>query len=123
MPPNYRKYQEASQLTRYPGFLLFSEYSERFTPVTIRMLSLPQSTRPVSISLVRSHGFILDGSRPDYLRNSGLGWEEVVLEIKARIMKDTQLTCSIGIAPNKILAKLCTEVNKPNGYYRLPPTK
>jgi nucleotidyltransferase/DNA polymerase involved in DNA repair len=66
---------------------------------------------------------LLNLTRVEYLKNTGESWEEVVLEIKARILQETRLTCSIGIAPNKILAKLGTEVNKPNGYYRIPPTR
>jgi DNA polymerase kappa len=33
------------------------------------------------------------------------------------------LTASAGIACNKMLAKICTDVNKPNGQFYLPPDK
>jgi DNA polymerase-4 len=35
--------------------------------------------------------------------------------IQRRIFETTRLTCSIGVAPNKLLAKLASEFNKPNG--------
>lgn len=35
--------------------------------------------------------------------------------IQKSIFEDTGLTCSIGIAPNKLLAKMASELNKPNG--------
>ncbi|CDW81824.1 dna polymerase iv kappa [Stylonychia lemnae] len=62
-----------------------------------------------------------------YLMNHGLGTEEekrqVALEIRTRINEATQLTCSAGIACNKMLAKICTDMNKPNGQYYLQPDK
>jgi DNA polymerase-4 len=39
----------------------------------------------------------------------------VALEIKRRIRAATGLTCSIGIAPNKLLAKLASDMDKPDG--------
>jgi len=35
--------------------------------------------------------------------------------IQKAIFEQTRLTCSIGIAPNKLLAKMASEFNKPNG--------
>ncbi len=40
-------------------------------------------------------------------------------EIKKKIYDVTKLTCSIGIAPNKTLAKICSDYNKPDGLYYL----
>ncbi|EFJ44099.1 hypothetical protein VOLCADRAFT_118878, partial [Volvox carteri f. nagariensis] len=33
------------------------------------------------------------------------------------------LTCSCGVAPNKMLAKICSDINKPDGQYVLPPRR
>ena len=41
--------------------------------------------------------------------------EEIAMEIKEGIMKAAGLTCSIGIAPNKLLAKMASEMQKPDG--------
>lgn len=45
--------------------------------------------------------------------------EEAALKIKDRIKKDTGLTISIGIASNSYLAKICSEVRKPDGLFRI----
>jgi DNA polymerase-4 len=43
------------------------------------------------------------------------GGRVIALDIQQRIFAVTGLTCSIGVAPNKLLAKLASEFNKPNG--------
>lgn len=35
--------------------------------------------------------------------------------IKQAVLDATGLTCSIGISPNKLLAKICSDLDKPNG--------
>lgn len=41
--------------------------------------------------------------------------EIIVEKIKTGIYEKPGLTCSIGIAPNKLLAKIASDVQKPNG--------
>ena len=41
--------------------------------------------------------------------------EEIAKEIKKRIKEETDLNCSIGIAPNKLLAKIASDLDKPDG--------
>ncbi len=43
------------------------------------------------------------------------GGRQLVRTIQQRIFEVTGLTCSIGVAPNKLLAKLASEFEKPNG--------
>lgn len=47
--------------------------------------------------------------------------EEIAREIKEAIKAGTGLTCSIGIAPNKLLAKISSELQKPDGLTILTP--
>nr|XP_046206962.1 DNA polymerase kappa-like isoform X3 [Oncorhynchus gorbuscha] len=49
--------------------------------------------------------------------------EEAVREMRFRIEQKTSLTASAGIAPNMMLAKVCSDKNKPNGQYRLPSNR
>ncbi len=39
----------------------------------------------------------------------------LALRIKQAVRDTTGLSCSIGIAPNKLLAKICSELDKPDG--------
>lgn len=48
---------------------------------------------------------------------------DVCQEIKARIRTSFSLTCSIGIAPNKFLAKIASDWNKPDGLFHILPTQ
>lgn len=43
------------------------------------------------------------------------GGRVLAQRIQASIFEVTGLTCSIGVAPNKLLAKMASEFNKPNG--------
>ncbi|CAG9535391.1 unnamed protein product [Cercopithifilaria johnstoni] len=49
----------------------------------------------------------------------GVNVDEVVREMRFRVEQAVGLTCSAGIAPNSLLAKVCSDINKPNGQYRL----
>jgi DNA polymerase-4 len=41
--------------------------------------------------------------------------EETARAVKRRVMEATGLTCSVGIAPNKLLAKIASDLQKPDG--------
>lgn len=53
----------------------------------------------------------------------GLSVEDAVLELRSRIEQRTHLTASAGIAPNTMLAKVCSDKKKPNGQYLIKPDK
>jgi DNA polymerase-4 len=46
---------------------------------------------------------------------------EVARQVKARIHSDTGLVASVGVAPNKFLAKLASDHGKPDGYVVVSP--
>ena len=47
--------------------------------------------------------------------------ENLARRLKTSILDDTGLTCSVGIAPNKFLAKIASDWNKPDGLTVIRP--
>jgi len=94
LPPNGRRYAEVSAQ-------LF-KILERFTPLV----------EPLSID----EGF-LDVTAARRLFGTG---REIALKIKAAIRAETGLTATVGVAPNKFLAKLASSMNKPDGLTVVP---
>jgi DNA polymerase-4 len=48
---------------------------------------------------------------------------EIALAIKERIRIETRLTCSVGIAPVRFLAKIASDMNKPDGLTMIQPER
>ncbi len=46
----------------------------------------------------------------------------IAFDIKQQILIRTQLTASVGVAPNKLVAKIASELRKPNGLVVLTPS-
>ncbi|XP_031216196.1 DNA polymerase kappa isoform X2 [Mastomys coucha] len=113
---NHRKIdtpgQEANELTEYEGSispLLFED-------------SPPDLQPQGSPFLLNSE----EQNNPQIAPNRvvfGTSAEEVVKEIRFRIEQKTTLTASAGIAPNTMLAKVCSDKNKPNGQYQILPSR
>ncbi len=87
--PRMQKYQEVSRRV----FAVFRE----FTPL-VEGLSLDEAFLDVTASLAL-HGDAVVIART----------------IKARIHAITQLTASVGVAPNKLIAKIASDLAKPDG--------
>ncbi len=91
--PRMARYQEVSAQV----FAIFHE----FTPL-VEGLSLDEA--------------FLDVSASQRLLGDGVA---IATDIRRRIRERTQLTASVGIAPNKLLAKIASDLNKPDGLCRI----
>jgi len=49
--------------------------------------------------------------------------EKVAIEIKQVVRKETGLTVSAGVAPSKFVAKIASDIDKPDGLTVVPPDK
>lgn len=47
--------------------------------------------------------------------------EQIARDLKQKILEQEQITCTIGVAPNKLLAKIASDRNKPNGLTAVRP--
>lgn len=62
----------------------------------------------------------LDEAYLDVSASERYAWE-IAKEIRSRILEETGLTASAGIAPNKMLAKIASDWRKPNGQFAILP--
>tara|TARA_B100000965_G_scaffold268931_1_gene227441 strand:- start:16 stop:1104 length:1089 start_codon:yes stop_codon:yes gene_type:complete len=95
-PRSYR-YKEVSKQIRK----IFSDYTDLIEPLSLDEAFLDVTTNKKDIELAA----------------------DIAIEIRSRIKSETGLTASAGISINKFLAKVATEVNKPNGQKTIHPSK
>ncbi len=95
IPPRHEHYAKVSRQIR--NILL------RFTPL-IEPLSLDEAFLDVTGSL-RIFGDVATIGR----------------EIKRSVLEETELVASVGVAANKFLAKIASDLQKPNGFVVVPP--
>ena len=93
--PNGKAYVEVSEAIQS----IFFEYTDMVEP-----LSLDEAFLDVTFHLQHPYSATL-----------------IAKEIKEKIFQTTQLTASAGVSYNKFLAKIASDVNKPNGLFVIPP--
>ncbi|RCI02496.1 hypothetical protein CU098_001902, partial [Rhizopus stolonifer] len=95
IPLHFPKYRAASEKVRD----VFRKYDPHFVPMSLDEAHL---------------------NLTEYLQTTDLTPYQLVEQIRREIFEATQLTASAGIACNKTLSKICSDINKPNGQYYLP---
>lgn len=95
--PRFERYKEISQQIRK----IFFEYTDLVEPLSLDEAYLDVTENKKNIS-----------SANDLAR-----------EIRKRILDEVGLTASAGISVNKFLAKVASDINKPNGQKTIHPSK
>jgi len=95
--PRFPRYKEVSQKIRS----IFYEYTDLVEPLSLdeAYLDVTQNKKEMESA------------------------NEIAKEIRKRIFDETGLTASAGISINKFLAKIASDINKPNGQKTIHPTK
>lgn len=83
----------------------YRRYSRQFKQVLAHFVPLieDRGIDEVYLDFTTAEGGWLEGGRA------------LAAQLQSAILEATGLTCSIGVAPNKLLAKIASELNKPNG--------
>ena len=101
--------QEAKR--RCPELILVKGDHSKYTKTAARIFSILKDYTPL-VEVASIDEAYLDITQSQLLFQSPIQMAE---SIKEKIQKNEQLTCSIGIAPNKLLAKLGSGLKKPDG--------
>ena len=97
VPPDFVRYKAVSRQVR----AIFLEHTDLVEP-----LSLDEA--------------YLDVTEPKLVSPSATATAQA---IRARIREETQLTASAGVAPNKFIAKIASDWNKPDGLFVVKPAQ
>jgi DNA polymerase-4 len=97
IPPDFRRYSRESEK-------IFAIYRE-ITPL-VQAVSIDEAYLDVT----------------DYLGEHGTA-TRVAKEIRRRVREERGLTVSVGVGPNRLIAKIASDFNKPDGLTVVPPHK
>lgn len=106
--------QEAKRLC--PQLILVEGNHSKYTVTSARIFSILKEYTPL-VEVASIDEAYLDITQSLLLFRSPL---LIAQSIKEKIWNNEQLTCSIGVAPNKLLAKLGSRLKKPEGLVIIP---
>jgi DNA polymerase IV len=98
-------------LRRCPEAIVVQPRMERYKEISDQVFAIFREFTPLVEGLSLDEAF-LDVTASRQLLGSP---EAIGAEIRRRITLQTGLTASVGIAPNKLLAKIASDLNKPDG--------
>ena len=100
-----------------PNIILVVGNNPKYTYTSSRIFSMMLDYTPLV------EVFSIDEAFLDVTGSMGIfgSPERIVYLMKARIKHSFGLTCSVGVAPNKLLAKLASDMKKPDGLTIIRP--
>jgi DNA polymerase IV len=102
-------------LRRCPDAICVAPRMGRYKEVSAQVFAIFRNFTPLVEGLSLDEAF-LDVTASQQLLGSA---ETIGRDIRRRIVQQTGLTASVGIAPNKLLAKIASDLNKPDGMCRI----
>ncbi len=107
----------AQALRLCPEAVLLPVRLDRYREVSQQIMALLHTVSPLVEQVSIDEAYVdLNGTS----RSQGPP-EAVARRLKGEIRAATGLTCSIGLAPNKLLAKIASDFEKPDGLTIVPP--
>jgi DNA polymerase-4 len=102
-------------LRRCPQAICVHPRMARYQEISEQVFAIFHEFTPLVEGLSLDEAFLDVTSSQRLLGNA----ESIGNEIRSRIRRRTGLTASVGIAPNKLLAKIASDLNKPDGMCRI----
>lgn len=102
-----------------PDAVFLKPRFERYTEISRRVMTVLAEFSPLVEQISIDEAFI-DCTGTGRIFGDG---ERIAREIKRRITEETGLTASVGVAQNKSVAKIASEIGKPDGLTVCPPGK
>ncbi len=107
----------AQALRLCPHAIVVSGHMSRYVEVSRQVFAVLEQFTPLIEPLSIDEAFI-DVTGSTRLFGTPV---EIAAEIKRRVRDETHLTASVGVAPNKFLAKIASDLEKPDGLVVVPP--
>ncbi|KAF8265460.1 hypothetical protein EI94DRAFT_1858275 [Lactarius quietus] len=100
-----------------PDLVLVDLHMSLYSEVSKRIMSIFRQYDPNMLSASVDEAYL---NITEYCKQHDLDPDDCVQRMRQRVVDETKLTVSAGIAANKMLAKICSDKNKPNGQFHLP---
>ncbi|KAK2464297.1 hypothetical protein APHAL10511_003754 [Amanita phalloides] len=99
-----------------PDLILISMNFSRYTEMSGKVMTIFKTYDPNMSVAGCDEGYL---NITSYCHGHDMTPDECVSEMRNKVFEATHLTVSVGIAPNKMLAKICSDKNKPNGQFHM----